>query len=186
MTNLRLHWLFAIALTLWASAPTPAAAQGGTASPPGSPPAAPTPCATRPESKQFDFWVGEWDVTSAKGTHAGTSSVRKILGDCVVFENWTDARGSQGKSLNAYNAGLGMWQQFWTSQTGNVTEYRHSEWVDGSLRFTAHVPDVDSPNLLRMTFTPIDSNTVRQWGQSSADGGKTWKPTFDLYYHRRK
>ena len=164
----------------------PAAAQNGSASAAHAAPSAPTPCESRPESHRFDFWVGDWDVRNAQGARAGTSSVQKILGGCVVFENWTSAQGSQGKSLNAYNAGLGMWQQFWTSQTGAVTEYRRSEWVAGSLRLTAHVPDVDSPDLVRMTFTPIDSNTVRQLGEASADGGRTWKTSYDLYYHRVK
>ena len=84
------------------------------------------PCESRPESRQFDFWVGEWDVTTPKGAHAGSSSVQKILGGCVVFENWTPASGAAGKSLNAYNSKLKMWQQFWTSASGNVTEYRQS------------------------------------------------------------
>lgn len=143
------------------------------------------PCEYQPESKRFDFWVGEWDVTTAQGAHAGSSSVQKILGGCVVFENWTPASGAPGKSLNSYNPGLKMWQQFWTSASGNVTEYRQSTWVDGSLQFVAHVPDVDSPTELRMTFTPVDSNTVRQFGEMSTDSGRTWKPSFDLYYHRK-
>jgi tetratricopeptide (TPR) repeat protein len=143
------------------------------------------PCEFQPASTRFDFWVGEWDVTTPQGAHAGSSSVQKILGGCVVFENWTAASGAPGKSLNAYNSGLKMWQQFWTSASGNVTEYRHSTWVDGSLQFVAHVPDVDSPTELRMTFTPVDSNTVRQFGELSTDSGKTWKSSFDLYYHRK-
>ncbi len=143
------------------------------------------PCEYQSESRRFDFWVGEWDVTTPQGAPAGSSSVQKILGGCVVFENWTSASGAPGKSLNAYNSGLKMWQQFWTSASGNVTEYRQSRWVDGSLQFVAHVPDVDSPTELRMTFTPVDSNTVRQFGELSTDGGQTWKTSFDLYYHRK-
>lgn len=166
----------AAALILAAS---PAGAQMPTMSP------AAAPCESQPESRQFDFWVGEWNVTTAQGAQAGSSSVQKILGSCVVFENWTPTSGAPGKSLNAYNRGLKMWQQFWTSASGNVTEYRQSKWVDGSLQFVAHVPDVDSPTELRMTFTPIDANTVRQYGEVSTDGGKTWKAGFDLYYHRK-
>ncbi len=143
------------------------------------------PCEYQPESKQFDFWVGEWDVTTAQGIDAGSSSVQKILGGCVILENWTPASGAQGKSLNAYNGGLKMWQQFWTSASGTVTEYRESTWVDGSLQFVAHIPDANSPTELRMTFTPVDSNTVRQYGERSTDRGRTWTASFDLYYHRK-
>lgn len=52
----------------------------------------PKPCTTRPEYRQFDFWIGEWDV-QAGGNQAGTNSVQLILGDCVIFENWIGAAG---------------------------------------------------------------------------------------------
>jgi hypothetical protein len=172
--------VFAAVLTL-ASSPV-VSAQGTGASAPTTL----TPCLSRAESKQFDFWVGEWEVEDARGTHVGRSSVQKILAGCVVFENWTADNGVQGKSLNAYNAGLGMWQQFWTSQTGNVTEYRTSEWVDGSLRFVADMAGAQPPRTLRLTFTPVDGNTVRQHGEVSKDGGATYTTTYDYYYHRAK
>jgi hypothetical protein len=43
-----------------------------------------------------------------------------------------------------------------------------------------------APVLLRMTFTPIDANTVRQFGENSNDGGKTWTTAYDLTYRRKK
>ena len=144
------------------------------------------PCLSRAESHQFDFWVGEWDVTNAQGQPAGRSSVQQILSQCVVFENWTDGQGGQGKSFNAYNTDLRMWQQFWTDQYGRVTEYRESERTpEGGLRFLAHQLLRGQPSLIRMTFTPVDKSTVHQYGETSADSGKTWTTSFDLYYHRK-
>jgi hypothetical protein len=144
------------------------------------------PCLTRPESHLFDFWIGEWDVTTPQGQPAGKSSVQQILSQCVIFENWTDGQNGQGKSFNAYNAELGMWQQFWTDQYGRVTEYRQSEkTVDGGLRFTARTRMPRGPALVRMTFTPVDRNTVRQLGETSFDAVNSWQTSYDLYYHRR-
>src|SRR5262245_54750387 len=37
-----------------------------------------TPCKFSPEYRQFDFWVGNWNVTF-NGQQAGTSSVQRIL-----------------------------------------------------------------------------------------------------------
>jgi hypothetical protein len=146
-----------------------------------------TPCSNNSDSHRFDFWVGEWTVFNAAGQPAGSSSVQKILSDCVVFENWTDAQGGQGKSLNAFNSTLGRWQQFWTDQYGAVTEYRESEWVGPSLQYTAQgVTRQGAAVLQRMTFTPVDAATVRQHGESSTDGGKTWTTSYDLFYHRRR
>jgi hypothetical protein len=133
----------------------------------------------------FDFWVGEWDVKTLQGQPAGKSSVQLLLEGCALYENWSTPNGG-GKSLNSYNPDLKMWQQFWTDQSGNVTEYRTSEWVNGSLRLTAQQTRPGAPQFIRMTFTPMNKDLVRQFGEQSTDGGKTWTPSFDLYYHRRK
>ena len=148
--------------------------------------AAVRPCLTRKESRMFDFWVGEWDVRTPQGQAAGTSSVQLLLEGCALYENWTDNQGTSGKSLNSYNPEAKQWQQYWTSQNGTVTEYRESEWVGQSLRFSAKQTTAEGPALLRMTFTPINPDLVRQFGETSADGGKSWTPSFDLYYHRKK
>ncbi|HTK51380.1 MAG TPA: tetratricopeptide repeat protein [Gemmatimonadaceae bacterium] len=143
-------------------------------------------CLTRDESRRFDFWVGEWEVKNAQGQPAGQSSVQRLLEGCALYENWTDLQGGGGKSLNSYNTDVKQWQQFWTDQYGRVTEYRESEWLDGSLRFTAKQIMPQGPALLHMTFTPVKPDVVRQFGEMSVDGGKTWTPTFDLYYYRKK
>jgi tetratricopeptide (TPR) repeat protein len=144
------------------------------------------PCLTRKESRLFDFWVGEWDVKNAQGQPAGQSSVQRLLEGCTLYENWTDMQGAGGKSLNSYNTAVKQWQQFWTDQYARVTEYRESEWIDGSLRFTASQVMPQGPALMHMTFTPINPDVVRQFGETSIDGGRTWTLTFDLYYYRKK
>jgi hypothetical protein len=144
------------------------------------------PCMARKESRMFDFWVGDWDVVNTQGQKAGSSSVQLLLEGCALYENWVDGQGGGGKSLNSYNVDTKQWQQFWTDQYGRVTEYRESEWIDGSLRFTAHQIMPQGPALIHMTFTSVNPDLVRQFGESSTDGGKTWAPSFDLYYHRKK
>jgi tetratricopeptide (TPR) repeat protein len=144
------------------------------------------PCLTRKESRMFDFWVGDWDVKTPQGQPAGQSSVQLLLEGCALYENWIDGQGGGGKSLNSYNPDTKQWQQFWTDQYGRVTEYRESEWINGSLRYSATQMSPQGPTLIHMTFTPVNPDLVRQFGESSLDGGKTWSPSFDLYYHRKK
>jgi hypothetical protein len=148
---------------------------------------APAPCANGPERHQFDFWIGEWDVSPSPASReplVGTSVIQSVSGGCALLENWTGARGGQGKSLNAYNPLIHEWQQYWIGQDGNVTEYRSSQFDGKSLSF--FTDNGGGPNLIgRLTFTPIDSTTVQQHSESSADGGKTWKTSYDFYYHRK-
>ena len=144
------------------------------------------PCKARPEYRQFDFWVGEWDVQNPQGQPAGTNSVQLILGDCVVFENWTGARGGQGKSFNVYNAAAGRWQQTWVDNSGSVLELR-GEYRDNQMRFTGETKGADGRvTLERLTFTRVSADRVRQFWEQSADGGKTWTVAFDGTYIRKK
>ena len=70
----------------------PAAAQSP------APPPAPTPCAEDPAFRVLDFWVGSWDVYVGD-TLDGHDRVTQILAGCAVTEEWTDADGSKGMSL---------------------------------------------------------------------------------------
>ena len=96
--------------------------------------------------------------------------------------------GGHGKSLNAFNPAVGQWQQYWIGQDGNPTEFRESSWAGTSIVFRAHVPAARTTPAteMRLTFTPVDSNTVRQHGESSTDGGATWKTTYLFVYHRKR
>ncbi len=146
------------------------------------------PCAYRPEARQFDFWIGEWDVVTTKGSQpAGTSSVELILGDCVIFENWTSRLGGSGKSFNLFNAIRGRWEQTWVNDRGGVTEYRDGRLEGNALSFVADTARPDgTPQKQRLTFENLGPDRVRQHGETSTDGGATWSPSFDLTYLRKK
>ena len=178
------------ALTLAASLPLSVAAQSApaTGAGAGGPQRAPTPCVDAAERRRFDFWIGEWEVTTQGGTRVGSSVIQSVSGGCALLENWTSARGGQGKSLNAYNPAVAQWQQYWIGQDGNPTEYRESSWSGPSIVFRARAAAAGSTpaSELRLTFTPVDSVTVRQHGEQSTDGGATWKTQYDFYYHRKK
>ena len=145
----------------------------------------PTPCLNNAEFRRFDFWVGEWDVTAKAGAPVGKSSVQSVSGGCGLLENWTAGNGSTGKSLNTYNGQTKQWMQFWVGQGGGVTQYAESEWHDGAVTFLSK-PTGPNTAFQRLTFTPLNDSTVRQFGEISTDGGKTWRVGYDFYYHRRR
>jgi hypothetical protein len=149
---------------------------------------APAPCRDDPNFHRFDFWVGNWRVTTAGGQPVGTSHVDVVSGGCALLENWRDLRGGEGKSLNTFDANVGGWRQFWVGQGGTVTDYNHSEWRGASLVFLSHgrLPNGGGEIVSRLTFTPLDSGVVRQFGEVSLDGGKTWPSSYDFRYHPLK
>ncbi len=145
------------------------------------------PCRDAVESRQFDFWIGEWNVETAQGQPAGTSSIQLILGSCVIFENWTSVgSGYAGKSLNIYNVPRKKWQQYWVDSTGAATFFEGG-WEGSYLRLTGeNAPRTGPTALNRMTFTPLAPDKVRQHGEASDDGGQTWTTRYDLIYNRKR
>ena len=147
------------------------------------------PCATTPENRQFDFWLGEWNVeTTQGGVPAGQSKIELILGDCVVQENWqSDGNPYSGKSYNMYNAARKRWEQYWVDNSGgNIFFYGGLN--DGVMDYwTDEIPQPGGPNLKRhLQFIKLTPDKVRQFSQGSTDGGKTWKPEYDFTYVRKK
>jgi hypothetical protein len=149
-----------------------------------APPAA--PCARDSLYRRFDFWIGSWLVTTPGGTPVGTSRVDVVSGGCAILESWRSVRGAEGKSLNTYDAARGQWRQFWVGQAGGLTDYSRSEWDGKALVFYADVAASNgkAASVYRLSFTPLDSDVVRQFGEVSKDGGRSWQTTYDFRYHR--
>src|SRR5262245_45111748 len=146
-----------------------------------------TPCKfadVNPEMRQFDFWIGEWDVLNPQGIQAGTSRIDLILSDCVILENWTDRFGGQGKSFNKYNTANKTWEQFWVDEQGTTTYY-HGKLEGKNMVFHADPSPDGKTGERTMTFFNLGPDKVRQLGQITNDGGKTWTTQFDLTYVRR-
>ena len=145
----------------------------------------PQGCETRPATRAFDFWVGNWQVTASGTDHiVGSSAVQLINRQCTILENWTGAGGGIGKSLNFYNPSTQKWQQVWTDATGGVTFYSGT-YADSAMHFEGErIRPNGQSSPVRLTFTRIDGNHVRQVGGSSTDGGKTWITQYDFLYTR--
>ncbi|HJP61492.1 MAG TPA: hypothetical protein VJ865_15900 [Gemmatimonadaceae bacterium] len=145
---------------------------------------APYACGNDAERHRFDFWLGAWDVTTEGGTKVGESVIETASNGCAILENWAGAKGGRGKSLNSYNQEQKQWQQFWIGSDGDVHEYRSSQSDGKSLIFFMK-RETSPQKIVRLTFTPIDKDTVRQHSEESEDGGQTWKTDYDFYYHRK-
>src|SRR5437879_3734472 len=141
------------------------------------------------ENRQFDFWLGEWSVSTTQGAvPAGDSRIELILEDCVVQENWKSQNGPySGKSYNIYNQALKRWEQYWVDNTGgNIFFYGGLK--DGVMDyFTDEIPQTSGPALKRhLQFIPLGPDKVRQFSRGSTDGGKTWSVEYDFTYTRKK
>lgn len=146
--------------------------------------AAANPCRSKPEYRQFDFWIGEWAPQNVQGVTVGTSSIQLILKDCIIFENW-NTPVSSGKSFNLYDVRDGKWHQTWVDGSGLMTHYVGGLVGNDMVLVSENVVN-GKKSLGRMTFSKLPDGNVRQHGESSNDDGKTWTTTFDFKYVRVK
>lgn len=137
------------------------------------------------EHRQFDFWVGEWDVT-AQGQKIATSKISLLEGGCIVLEQYTQRDGYTGQSFNYYNPALGKWRQIWVDRGGNISEFS-GEYKDGAMRYegVSNPPGQDKV-LRRMNLFNLGRDKVRQLSYRSTDDGRTWNVNYDFLYVRKK
>ena len=149
------------------------------------------PCRSMPEARQFDFWVGDWDVTAWTGAtvtlgNHGLNRIAAELEHCVIRERWTSATGSKGESMNFWDPNRRAWRQVWMDESGWSLDYE-GEYKDGAMRFHGWSRGPNGEHRLeKLTFFNISRDTVRQTFEQSADSGKTWRTTFDGRYVRIK
>lgn len=146
------------------------------------------PCTLDAGYREFDFWIGDWDVFSPNGQQAGESHVELILDSCIIFENWKSANGRYaGKSFNKYNSTKKQWTQNWVDDKGGGNDF-YGSFTDEKmiLQTEPFLLKKDTMAIRRMTFFHLSIDKVRQLGEISRDNGNTWAVQYDLEYRRRK
>lgn len=150
------------------------------------------PCSA-PAYRQFDIWIGEWDVYGKTGAKAGDSKISLILDSCIILEEWTSAGANQGlryagKSFNTWNRNTKQWQQTWVDNTGGSTEYLEGKYDDQKIIFqTKPFPfSKDTIAVRKLTFFNLSNDKVRQFAEITKDNGATWQTEYDLEYRRKK
>jgi hypothetical protein len=135
------------------------------------------------EYRQFDFWVGEWEVKNGADAVVGTNVITRVANGCGVHEYWRGASGGSGTSINWYDQRTGKWHQVWVGLglyldlSGGIES---GKMVLAGERETPEGVVID-----RIVWTPLDDGRVRQLWEMSSDGGETWAQQFDGMYERR-
>lgn len=143
------------------------------------------PPAPPPEARQFDFWIGDWEVFAPDGRKAGDNRIEPIAGGWGLLEHWTGAGGYTGRSLNTWFPAKGLWQQFWVG-LGGALELSGGLNAQGEMVLRGKSTSAAGQETLqRITWTPNPDGTVRQHWEQSGDGGATWTTAFDGLYRRR-
>ena len=146
-------------------------------------PTKPVPCSA-PAYRQFDFWLGEWDVFEEGGSKAeARATITSIQNGCGLREQYEGADGSSGESLSMYDPSPAEWQQTWISNRGQVV-FIHGNLQGEAMTLSGTDDSGGGHRLVRGVWKP-ESAGVRETAETSSDGGKTWTPWFDLSFRKR-
>ena len=168
---MKMHLLFAALLA------APVCAQ--------TPPANPPPRCEARVYRQFDFWVGEWNVFDTAGKQIGQSSVTREEAGCLLVEHWTSAKGNKGQSYNFYDEGQKKWRQVWISPT-ELTDYFGALNTKGDMVLEGDVQQVGgNGSRSRGTWTANADGTVRQRFEDYDRVKKAWSESFNGLYRRK-
>jgi hypothetical protein len=136
--------------------------------------------------RAFDFWVGDWEVTTADGAIAGTNRVEKILDGCVVKENWVGSGGMRGESYNIFSQRRGKWHQSWVDTTGRLL-LLEGGLKGGKMVLGGQMPGRDGKTVWHeISWEALDDGRVKQHWRASRDQGKSWNDVFVGFYARQE
>lgn len=141
---------------------------------------------------EFDFWVGNWDLTweMANGaTGKGVNIIEKTLDGKVIQENFEalDAgqiSGFKGTSISVYNPRSKSWHQAWADNQGGYFDFIGE--IDGDKRiFKTKAIERDGQTIIsRMVFYEIEKDQFKWDWERTTDGGKTWNLQWRINYQR--
>ena len=140
------------------------------------------PCSS-PAYRQFDFWVGDWDVFDAEKPEVKSAHVRvdSILGGCVLREQYEDPSGAKGESFTIYDATRKVWHQTWVTNHGRLLTIE-GNFRDGEMVLAGADRTMDGKERhVRGVWKAVQGG-VQETAVTSMDGGKTWQPWFDLMF----
>lgn len=163
---------------------------GQSASPGPSTTSAPTTTTSvcPPESAQFDFWVGDWDlaVTDPLGKGVATQHVTKEA--CVVTEHYRGYfRGKsadEATSTNRWNPDLRAWQQRYVDAIG--TGWYTGTFADGTMTLHAGTEGGARANTNRVLWTNITASGFDWIWERTLDGGASWTQELARIRYTRK
>lgn len=126
--------------------------------------------------REFDFWVGSWSF-AAPGSLPGTNDITSEASGCLVEEHFRDSSGTQGRSVSLFSRLDGQWHQTYVDSRG-----AHLVLVGA---FDGRRMVLAESATQRYLWEQIGADTVRYWGERSADGGASFSVFFDSTYTRR-
>jgi hypothetical protein len=162
----------------------------------------PTPC-TAADYRQFDFWIGDWDITQSILQGDGSrlelpahTSVSSTLDGCALIEHWQGevrffwenmpkVEPMTGLSVRAYDPKAGKWFIHWMdSRSTSFGPPYAGGFSGGRGEFFREWETPDGTRVGRITFSDIRPDSVDWELAVSSDGRRTWTVLWTMAMRR--
>lgn len=139
-----------------------------------------------PVYRQFDFWIGDWDAFDMDNPNrvVARTRVSRILGDCVLLEDYQGADGHFGQSFTIYDSSRNRWHQTWVTNQGTLLTIEGG-LEDGKMVLRGADRIKDKTRQVRGVWKAVPEG-VQETAVISTDGGKTWAQWFDLIFRSHR
>jgi hypothetical protein len=134
------------------------------------------------EAKQFDFWLGTWNVGS--GGFGGVDKVKRLGKGVAIYEKYT-APGGGGWSINVYDTRTQTWTQTWYAPGGSYFQVTGKKQGNDIVLVGEWGPP-DDRRLLRLSYIEITKDSFTQLYEESRNGGQAWVETNRIPFTRAK
>jgi len=150
-----------------------------------------------PQARQFDFWVGEWNVNNrylvqGEWRDVGSAEVRvfPVAGGCGMVELWDGMLGRQrirGFSARVWNPSDSAWTLVlnWPQPNRAAFSTLSGTFRHGRGEFRSQSVGSDGLVMTRYTFSDISPDRFRWNDGTSLDSGATWRTQWIMEYARR-
>ena len=141
------------------------------------------PCAGTQETRQLDYWLGNW--TMGSGADKSTSTVTLSLDKCMFVEHWENARGHVTEKMFGYSPEDRNWYGMFADNQGRVHVFVDGKVSPESAEFRGPSKGENGqPVLNRLKITRLAADKLEELWQKSTDNGNTWTTAYRAEYSR--
>ncbi len=140
-----------------------------------------------PEHRQFDFWIGEWEVSHSDGALPATTASSRSSAAACSRRSWTRRQGWLAAPATMPTTGRGArgTRPGWTTAawcSGSMAPSPTAGWCSaGETRDTS-----GAPVLNRITWQETGPGRSGSSGRRPEDGGGTWTRGLRWTYRKRR
>jgi hypothetical protein len=131
---------------------------------------------------EFDFWIGEWELTWGEDKH-GTNLIDRVMDGVVIQENFK-SDGYHGMSVSVFSKEDSCWHQTWVDSSGSYLDFIGG-FSNGKMILIRDGIVDDRSVQQRMVWYDISKDTFQWNWERSEDQGISWKVIWKIQYQRK-